>query len=140
MPGVDPKRLTQEEGWCWLEGAEVVAQALVTQALHTNGFSHGQQRIHTLVAAQPGKPNNVPPFSISHCSAVASAYYPRLPLPPSTGSSFCGGRKRTNSIPTTENSVKIKDWQLGGLEWKGRKYRGKGRWAYSQLHDLGVTE
>lgn len=44
-----------------------------------------------------------------------------------------------NSVPITENSTKIKDWQLGGLECKGRKYKGKGRWAYSQLHDPRVT-
>lgn len=79
-----------------------------------------------------------PPF-VSHCSAVGSAY-PPLPLPSSTGSSFCGDRKRMNSAPITENSAKIKDWQLGGLECKGRKYKGKGRWAYSQLCDLGVAE
>lgn len=107
--------------------------------LYTNGFCHGQQRIHTLVAAQPGKPNNVPPFCIAHSSAVASAY-PLLPLPSSTGSSFCGGRKRMNSAAITENSAKIKNWQLSGLECKGRKYKGKGRWAYSQLRDLGVAE
>lgn len=35
-----------------------------------------------------------------------------------------------NSVPITENSGKIKDWQLGALERKGRKYKGKGRWAY----------
>lgn len=35
MLRVDSKRHTQEEGWCWLEGAEVVAQAVVTQALCT---------------------------------------------------------------------------------------------------------
>lgn len=116
---MDSTRHAQEEGWCWLEGAEVVAQAL-----YANGFFHGQQRIHTLIAAQYGKPKNAPLFCVSHCSAVASAY-PLLPLPSSTGRSFCGSRKRMNSVPITENSAKIKDCSWVAWSAKGENTKVK---------------
>lgn len=70
------------------------------------------------------KAKNAPHFCISHCSAVASAY-PLLPLPSSTGRSFCGGRKRMNSVPFTENSAKIKNCSWVAWSAKGENTKVK---------------